>query len=151
MESMEDVDEFLQKIENKYSLNRNVTPKNDFEKQLFILSEEFDTLGLPTIDLKQSESKLLQQIACNTLLLIQMHRKTLSHITKMDISSQYKDTKNHDMEKTILNLKTILTHSENQNRKLERNITKLNSECSELKKVISMHNQETDKIKHFFK
>jgi chromosome segregation ATPase len=151
MEVTENVDKFLQEIEKKYSLNSDILPKNDFEEQLHILSQEFDTFGLPPIDLKESVPKLLQCVANNTLLLIHLHRKALLQITDTNISNVSKDTKNSNLEKNILSLKSKLKIVEDQNLKQERKLAKLNDECTKLHKTVSLHKIEMEKLKQYFK
>ncbi|KAJ8938635.1 hypothetical protein NQ318_015934 [Aromia moschata] len=64
--SVEEVEEALNEIENKYSL-------------------EFDSVGLPTIDLSQSLMNITKQIASSALSLVHIYRKTLSQMKDLNV------------------------------------------------------------------
>ncbi|XP_008190814.2 uncharacterized protein LOC103312292 [Tribolium castaneum] len=152
MDQLEDVDEVLREIERKYSSSSSIEcPKSDLEEQLQLLSQDFETLGLPPIDLAKSGTELLEQVVNNSLLLVQLHRKTISQMSDLGICNRSKEIKNNDLEKDIVHLKLKLRAVEGQNLKLERQLTKVNSECDALSKKVSLHNTETDKLKQYHK
>ncbi|XP_063931116.1 uncharacterized protein LOC135143172 [Zophobas morio] len=149
MTEHEKIDEFIEQIEQKY-VSGGTVPTNEVQQQLHILSQEFETLGLPSIDLQTSGSRLLRSIVNNSFLLVQSYRKTLLQVTEENITHRLKDVKQEDLQKSVLNLKAQLKSKENQNTNLERKLFKLNSENEELRKKMLMHNTETQKLKHFF-
>ncbi|XP_044269978.1 uncharacterized protein PFB0765w-like [Tribolium madens] len=151
MDPLENVDEVLREIERKYSFTNDECPKTDLEEQLQFLSQDFETLGLPPIDLKKSNAQLLEQVVNNSLSLVQLHRKTISQISDLGICNRSKEIKNNDLERDILHLKLKLRTTEDQNLNLQRKLSKVNSECEVLNKKLSMHNTETDKLKQYYK
>lgn len=71
---------------------------------MFHLFQEFDTLGIPKIDILKTndETEILEQLMQNSYMLIQMYRRKLKQISSMRLSIANQDTLRLRMNVSIL-------------------------------------------------
>ncbi|KAJ8975235.1 hypothetical protein NQ317_013982 [Molorchus minor] len=130
--SVEEVERALSEIEkNKYSPVKCTERKDYFEGTLTVLSKEFDSLGLPTIDLAQPMPKVFKQVVSNARSLVHIHRSTLSNIKDLNIENKCKDTTQTELHKIIDNYKLKVIKYQEKISMMENQMIKLKHEKQE--------------------
>ncbi|CAH1179112.1 unnamed protein product [Phaedon cochleariae] len=144
-----EVNEALKEIENKYSNGiPNINSDSDgFEETLAVLSKEYDSVGLPTLDLSASIWKVFKQVVSGARSLIQIHRRTIAKMKDVNIDNRCKDTRSGELYKIIDDCKTDIDKAEEKNSALKNKMKALLQEISNLKKYERVLRTEMEQVK----
>ncbi|XP_018573293.1 myosin-11-like [Anoplophora glabripennis] len=148
--STEEVERALTEIENKYSPIKS-NGANYHEDNLTVLVKEFDSIGLPSVDLSQSLTKIFNEVVSNARSLVQIHRKTLAQMKNVNINSKYKESKSTELYKAIDDYKLKLTKHKDVNSSLQNKIIKLTNDHTEVIKREIALKEELEKTKRYYK
>ncbi|XP_023026549.1 uncharacterized protein isoform X2 [Leptinotarsa decemlineata] len=145
--TVEEVNRALGEIENKFSL---VTCKrNGLDENLAVLSMEYDSVGLPTLDLSLTKSKIFQQVVNNARSLVQIHRRTLSHMKDVNVDNRINNSKSSDLYKLLEDYKVKLGNYEEKIKALKNKLSSLTDEHTLLMKQETVLKSEMEKIKRY--
>ncbi|XP_028137436.1 uncharacterized protein LOC114331945 isoform X2 [Diabrotica virgifera virgifera] len=149
--TLENVNEVLAQIENKYSPVKNISANSEIEESLIVLTKELDSIGIPALNLSQTPKNIFKELISSTRSLVQIHRNTLAQMKDTNIASQRNNIQNNHLYKVIECCQSKVNAYENKNAELKNRIDVLEDKLLEYKKKEANAKNEMDKIKRYQK
>ncbi|KAL3275819.1 hypothetical protein HHI36_020563 [Cryptolaemus montrouzieri] len=146
--TMAEVEEALNKIEMKYSKYISNDNTNKINKNLLMLLQEFDALGLPEIDPSLPSTEIYKEVVRNSHVLVEMYRRNLNQLDEDELSFKTKDTKYVDLQKKLshindsYNMKEMLNSQRNEMQKIKLYYSSKQNELQHSVRKLEKNNQD---------
>ncbi|XP_060519928.1 uncharacterized protein LOC132698084 [Cylas formicarius] len=149
--NVEEIEKDLADIEQKYwpRVNENDLQFGQFREIISILSKEFDSLGLPPLDLSLAMPELFHKVLLSSRALVQMHRIAIALIKDKNIDQKRHNQKNNELYDALDECKRQLDRSRETRDALEKKIVWLTEEMSNMRKRECSHKQELERVKNY--
>nr|CAI5861155.1 unnamed protein product [Callosobruchus analis] len=144
-----EVEDTLQKIDSKYCVI-NAKYSNSFYQSLATLSQEFDSLGLPSLDLSQSSENLFKEVVDGAHYLVNLCRSTVVQTKNAITESRMIAARQAEVQHINNDLKTTIQKQEERKNVLENQICRLKTEQLEAKQREEVLKQELQKTKRYY-
>ncbi|XP_044754565.1 uncharacterized protein LOC123313660 [Coccinella septempunctata] len=145
--TMDEVENALSEIDLKYSKYNSQT---ECDKNLMMLLQDFDSLGLPEIDPSLPVEDINSKIVNNSKLLVEMYRRNLNKLDEDELSFRSKDTRYANLQKKLTNLNNSYEKLLYKNKSLEAVVDKMRKENSQMKDMLNMQRNEMKKLKQYY-
>ncbi|VEN49867.1 unnamed protein product [Callosobruchus maculatus] len=144
-----EVEDTLQQIDSKYCV---VTAKcgDSFHQSLVALSQEFDSLGLPPLDLSQSSENLFKEVVDGAHYLVNLCRSTVVQTKNATTENRMIAARQSEVQHINNDLKNRIQKQEERRNLLENHIRRLKTEQLEAKQREEVLKQELQKTKRYY-
>ncbi|KAL1516930.1 hypothetical protein ABEB36_000761 [Hypothenemus hampei] len=148
--NLQQINRELEEIECKYttkSVKKCPRIPVALHANLEVLSKEFDSLGLPTINVSNTLTEILHEVLTNSRDLVQIHRNTLGMIKQKNIDTVSHHQRHQELKQQINDYKRSVNDLEEKCLSIKKHTNKLALEITDLKKKEFSYKEEIRKLR----
>lgn len=148
---VKEVDDTLKEIDSKYGNSYDVWREKDnsSKSDLRMLLQDFDMLGLQTIDPSLPDTVMQKKVIKNCQSLVEMYQRNLEMLNDNELTFHSKENNYRELMKKFNQLKTGNKSLLNKYNELESDNYRLKHENSRLKEMCGEQKIEIKKIKQY--